>query len=677
MTFANPYYLLGLAAAGLPVVIHLLTRDRVRRVAFSTLRFFVKGSQRVLRRKKFQEAVLLATRCLAVALAVVALSRPIRADDQDGPVARAETARAILLDTSASMGAGRFDRAQAQAREALEELREGDDAACLLTFDVHPAVRADWANRFDDVRARLELVRPSDGGTDLPAALRKAAAMVQAVGADRKEIVLVSDLQRTGWRSFAGDWSLPEGVELTIRPVPPPPSGNAAITDATVPSSLVFDAAPRTVACRVSNYASEPVDNAVVSLVVAGETVDSRRLNVPAGGDAAVRFRHVFARPGDNPGELRIDVDDAVAGDDVYYFNARVIPKIRVVLVNGRPTGRIETDAGLALGLALSLPLVEGAESALDVTARRAGELRPDEIDEAMVVLLADVGSLPDEAVAALQRLLDRGGGVLHLPGPSVEAEAFNASLAPVAPCRLRRVVTPRAAVGREGVAHLTRIEFDHPVFREFRRPHHGNLSAVSFGKLWELSDSQLARVIARFDNQRPALLERRMGEGVSMLLASPVGQGFNDLPIAQGPIFVSLVQEIVKHLSVRTEQRSTFLVGDAFPASGPQTTITDPRGQAAGPRAETPGLYELQTPEGQRVLAVNRPFDEADPAVVEPGEIVAAVTSDAAGAEADAAPGDPLLDAPRGRGMGWHLLAALAVLLAGELFLANRTIRH
>jgi hypothetical protein len=199
----------------------------------------------------------------------------------------------------------------------------------------------------------------------------------------------------------------------------------------------------------------------------------------------------------------------------------------------------------------------------------------------------------------------------------------------------------------------------------------------VSFVKLWELSDSQLARVIARFDDQRPALLERRMGEGLSMLLASPAGQGFNDLPVAQGPIFVSLVQEIVKHLSVRTEEPTAFVVGDVLGGRAEGATITGPDGQPAGGRAETPGQYTLDGPGGRRVLAVNRPLDEADPAVVEPGEIVAALTSDAGSGAGEASGGDPLLDEPRGNGLGWHLLAALAVLLAGELLLANRTTRH
>ena len=62
MGFLNSVFLIGLLAAGVPILIHLLTRDRVQRVAFSTLRFFANVSRSVLRRKRFREAILLAMR---------------------------------------------------------------------------------------------------------------------------------------------------------------------------------------------------------------------------------------------------------------------------------------------------------------------------------------------------------------------------------------------------------------------------------------------------------------------------------------------------------------------------------------------------------------------------------------------------------------------------------------
>src|ERR1051325_8437585 len=107
MNFVHPLFLIGLAGAALPVIIHLLTRDRVRKVEFSTLRFFAKNSQRVLRRKKWQEMVLLALRMVMCALMGVAFARPfLGAKKDEGAGMMARRARVVLADVSGSMGRG-------------------------------------------------------------------------------------------------------------------------------------------------------------------------------------------------------------------------------------------------------------------------------------------------------------------------------------------------------------------------------------------------------------------------------------------------------------------------------------------------------------------------------------------------------------------------------------------
>ena len=107
MRFVNPLFLVGILATLLPVLIHLLTRDRIRKVEFSTLRFFAKSSQRVLRRKKYQEMFLLALRMVICGLLAVAFARPFfggKREEAHGASVR--TARVIVADVSGSMGRG-------------------------------------------------------------------------------------------------------------------------------------------------------------------------------------------------------------------------------------------------------------------------------------------------------------------------------------------------------------------------------------------------------------------------------------------------------------------------------------------------------------------------------------------------------------------------------------------
>jgi hypothetical protein len=144
LDFAQRVYLVaGLVGMALPILIHLLTRDRIRRVAFSTVRFFVKANRRILRRRKLQEMVLLAMRAIACGLLGVAFAQPfLKAATVEGPQgAPPRTLRAIVVDVSASMTpAVRDGTLKKAAEEALDELTDGADAAALVTFADSPTV---------------------------------------------------------------------------------------------------------------------------------------------------------------------------------------------------------------------------------------------------------------------------------------------------------------------------------------------------------------------------------------------------------------------------------------------------------------------------------------------------------------------------------------------------------
>ena len=75
ISFANPYFLAALAGVAVPVLIHLLTRDHVKHVAFSTLRFFARRAKAVVQRKRFQELLLIAMRAAIVALLALSFER--------------------------------------------------------------------------------------------------------------------------------------------------------------------------------------------------------------------------------------------------------------------------------------------------------------------------------------------------------------------------------------------------------------------------------------------------------------------------------------------------------------------------------------------------------------------------------------------------------------------------
>src|SRR5437763_3871821 len=135
--FQNPLLLIGVGAAVVPLVLHLLSRARYRDVDWGAMMFLQGADARQRQSSRISQFQLLLVRGLTVALIAVALARPILGDEWAGGAPRGPVAAVVVLDCSASMGfdeAGntRFATAKAEARKLLERLEPGDAASVVL-----------------------------------------------------------------------------------------------------------------------------------------------------------------------------------------------------------------------------------------------------------------------------------------------------------------------------------------------------------------------------------------------------------------------------------------------------------------------------------------------------------------------------------------------------------------
>lgn len=165
------------------------------------------------------------------------------------------------------------------------------------------------------------------------------------------------------------------------------------------------------------------------------------------------------------------------------------------------------------------------------------------------------------------------------------------------------------------------------------------------------------------------------------MLLATAVDSRWSN--IAGRAIFAPLIHEIAKHLAVRTEQSTAYMVGQKLPVPA-GLKINGPDGKAIDESAvaNVPGHYVVLDQEGKPAFyfAVNAAVAEADPATVAPDEMVAAVgrsAEDLAAARSDGAEETGLRRAAESSGLWWYVAVAVGLLFMLELFVANRTLRH
>lgn len=213
-TFLNGAFLFALAAAALPILIHLFSRRKARELPFSHLKFLEEITRRKIRRMRLRQWLLLALRTLAVALIALALSRPV----WHGPGAstqRGSSTVAILVDDSFSMEARldpgtllpveaeasglrfptRFEQARQRALQVIDLLQKGDRA--VLVFTASP-LRVPYESTVRDpalLREQLERAQPRATRSRMVAALERVYPILSSAMTLNREIFIISDFQ--------------------------------------------------------------------------------------------------------------------------------------------------------------------------------------------------------------------------------------------------------------------------------------------------------------------------------------------------------------------------------------------------------------------------------------------------------------------------------------------------
>ena len=77
MTFLAPLFLLATVAIGVPIYLHLVQREKIKRTPFASLMFVAKIPIKELHKRRLTHLFLLFLRCLGLILLVMAFGRPV------------------------------------------------------------------------------------------------------------------------------------------------------------------------------------------------------------------------------------------------------------------------------------------------------------------------------------------------------------------------------------------------------------------------------------------------------------------------------------------------------------------------------------------------------------------------------------------------------------------------
>ncbi len=664
-SFLVPAFLAAMAALAIPIVMHLRQRDKQRPLRFPSLMFLRRIAIETSHRRRVTDWPLLLLRALAVVLAVLAFARPVIQKRGSAVASAGNRVVVLALDRSMSMShAEVWPAAMDSARAVIRDLSAGDRVA-VIAFDDDAVVMQPLTADHATALAALGTIEVGSRGTRFAAALRAARQQLAAANLHSAEVVVVSDLQRSGTGGLS-DLALPPGIAVRGIVVAPTSLANSAISGMTV-ERLGGGAAGRiAVTAEVTSRALPEMRRATASLMVNNRPAGSRQVELPANGVRSVAFDPVALPPGEARVTVSLDPDLLVADD---HFNAVVPAEATQKILVVAPA-----DLSAASTLFAERALEIGTDPSFRLERRNAAALDAKTLASAALVLFLDAAPPTSDAFTAWIR---SGHGAIVVAGPRMAASR---TVMPLLPATMAGEVDRLADRG----GTLGDIAMEHPIFTPFRGGGSGVLLGARFIRYARMTADTGSEVLARFDDGAPALIERRLDAGRILLSAIPLDTRGGDFPLQ--PAYLPFIRRLALHTAGYEPQPLWRTTGEGWrPAlSVSELVIATPDGALVRPDTngvrgaislDAGGFYQAYQARaaGEPVasVAANPPPRESDLTASPASELLLGVREDAS--ELTATELLPLAEVEQRQRLWRFLLLIVLVALVAESWLGSQ----
>jgi hypothetical protein len=660
MGFLTPWFLAGGLAVGLPVWLHLLRKHKTTPLPFGSLMFFERRTQSSIKHRRLRYLLLFAARTALVLLLVLAFAHPY-VRRQVLPGNRTNQVTVLAIDNSLSMRAGnRLDQAKRGAKSVVSGLRVGQRAQ-VIAFGSRPQVMSEVTDDHRALNAGIDAIQPSDARTsfgELSRSLRSISTSLKLPLA----VELYSDMQQSGWPSNFNDLRLGGDIQLNPHGIEAKATPNFTVENVVAPRR-VYDAKKTRVLVTVAGFGNQKAMR-TVSLVLNGRVVETKQVEVPENGRAAVEFLSLDVPYGRNKGEVRIDSGDSLPADDVFYFSVERADPRKALFVQESTGSR-----GLLY-----------FRAALDATGQSAFEIDPVTVDQVAnsnptkyaFVLLNDLPALPLQFENSLRDYVRGGGSVWIVLG----VKSSGRTKAPVS----GMTIAGSRYSGREGERFQAAAWLDpsHPSILKNDR-----WDDVKFVNTIRITPGN-ARVAAKLTDQSPLLVDEQIGEGHILTFASTFDNLENDFPVHAS--FVPFVEQTARYLGRLDAGPPSVSVGSFAELrdskeKGTAVDVVDPKGErvlsleeatkAQNIQFTIAGFYDIRRPNGRNELvAVNADRHESELTPVSQDNLTLwQNTAQGGSAASEGTTGDE----QKPVSLWWYVMLAVFMLAVAESLLGNQ----
>jgi hypothetical protein len=577
MSLLNGLLALGTLAFVVPLVIHLLYRNRFRILDWGAMHLLTPVVQTNRRRMQWMNLILLLIRCAIPIVLALCLARPLLTGWNTAPADAPRTV-VLVIDNSYSMtardasGEKRFDAAKMAASGVLESLTRRDEVIVIPTSRIQSTAGIGGHREAATLVGELQ----ADGGpVSLETMVRAGvAAASQATHASPSLIVIsdfneatAGDFDRQSLTDLGTSWSKedknnanPKRPDVTLLTVgsqdPSLAPDNVSIDAIEVLDPAIIVSRGFGVSARIENRSDQPVRDAEVVWTIDAQDQSPRPVTLGPRSSAVVTARGKFDQPGVNEIKVRINTQDSLAFDNQRRIGVDVIQSVEVAMVEGRPGNGPMSNESDFLAIALSPYAMDGnrQRDAVRVTEIKASEIRrrlerskeasnKNDQTEFKVLILAGVPSVPEDSVRGIQAFVESGGHLIVLDGDQVETSVFQNSFRswPL-PATMGEIVSET-----EADTIQTQVTASYQPWGELADE--SGQVGLQFRKRRKLTtQDDTAQVLWKTPSDQPLAITANRGLGSVTQFALAATDRWSSWPLR--PIFLPMIQQLVLDLA-------------------------------------------------------------------------------------------------------------------------------
>lgn len=622
LTLGLPVLAWGLLAVSIPILIHLILRERPRQEIFPAMRFLMATHASATRAQWLRHLLLMLARAMVIVLAMGILGR--FGCTQQGGAGRAPmfssgapASVVICIDNSASMGYRYQGQTRVQAaidwaRSLLEDHRHFGPGSqfALVSGTPTPGMEV-WREDRRATGRLLDTIQPAAHNLSGNHLLGRAYGLLTSARHDRREVYLFNDLTETSW----GESPPPEPDSLTrlhIMDVGQEENRNVALSWPHVPPHELPAGAPASIAIRVINgdLPSEPV----LQVSIDG-TPRGRQSAGPMAPNSQTRVMLNLPplTPGPHGLTVALEPPDALGCDNTRFSWLMIgaLPRVGVLQTES-------TDVGRMVEAMIAPPQLPSAQQRYIVEPIAIESLLDRQLADMMAVVLADVSGLNGLAWAKMDEYVRQGGTLIIIPGPHLSPNGYRET--DILPAEIEGVSAcdPPLRPAAADLAHTYLRPFEDLTIDSVNDRH--AFRRLTFARL-----APQASVIFPFADGSPALLETTVGAGRTLLFAFSPAADWGQFGTQAAPMIVLLhrILETVRPpldsvASLTAGQPAVRAVGEGtmpllvHSERGDEQTVRPAGGRYALP-ADVPQLYAADVKAGRLAIPLHYSVNVAE----------------------------------------------------------------